>query len=202
MKTKLLFTLIIGMLLADLGFGQTRIGFRASGSMTNITEVHMWSKSRFGYQLAAFAEIPISNNYIWYFQPEINYSGQGEFDQPIADDGTHKRQKVYLSYINVPLNVKVFFTDDFNEFFALGGPYLGFRVSKNIQDVGYPTEAERNEFNDFDFGVTLGIGFSLDRKIEWSIRYSYGLADQVKNDYKDDTNRTSILNLGMSFILD
>lgn len=195
---KILFTAIICLMFAEIGQAQVRFGVRASGSMTNITDVHANSRSRGGFQLGVLGLIPITNNDILFFQPEINYSGQGEMDEHNRSDGK-VRQKIFLSFINVPLNMKVYFTDAESEFFALGGPYFGFKVGENIEDVGFNTEAGNNEFNSFDFGATLGIGFSLNRQFEASLRYSYGFVDQVANDAVNGNNSTSILNLGVSY---
>lgn len=198
---KIIFTAIICLVFAEIGQAQIRFGARVSGSMTNITDVHGNSRSRGGFQVGALGLIPITNNDILFFQPEINYSAQGEFDQPRRPNGTYERQRIFLNNINIPLHMKVYFTDAQSEFFAEGGPYLGFNIGKNIQDVGYPNEASNNEFNSFDFGATLGIGFSLNRQFEASLRYSHGLVDQVKNDAMDAANYTSILNLGVSYFL-
>lgn len=200
MRNKIALALILSIFFTEFGFSQIRFGVRASGSMTNITEVHSWSKSRGGFQLAAFTLIPISYNDLFYFQPEINLSAQGEFDQPITDEGLREKQKVFLTYINIPLNFKLYFTDAEDEFFAVGGPYLGYQIMKNIESKDFPTEAERNNFNKFDLGATLGVGYSINRQLEFSLRYSYGLMDQVSNDLANRTNSTSILNLGVSFI--
>ena len=195
---KILFTAIICLMFAEIGQAQVRFGVRASGSMTNITDVHANSRSRGGFQLGVMGLIPITNNDILFFQPEINYSGQGEMDEHKRGDG-RVRQKIYLSYINVPLNAKLYFTDAESEFFVLGGPYFGFKVGENIEDVGFNTEAGNNTFNSFDFGASLGIGFSLDRQFEASLRYSYGFVDQVADDAANSNNHTSILNLGVSY---
>lgn len=186
-------------MLAEAAQAQVRFGARLSGSITNITDVHSNSRSRGGYQVGGFALIPITNNDILFFQPEINYSAQGEFDDHERAEGKFK-QKIFLSYINVPMNMKLYFTDAESEFFVEGGPYLGFKIGEKIEDLGFPTEAGNNEFNSFDFGATLGVGFSMNRQFEASLRYSYGLVDQVKDDAMDSNNHTSILNLGVSYI--
>ena len=195
---KIIFTAIICLVFAEIGQAQIRFGARVSGSMTNITDVHSNSRSRGGFQVGALGLIPITNNDILFFQPEINYSAQGEFDYHERSDGNYK-QKIFLSYINVPLNMKLYFTDADSEFFVLGGPYLGFMVADNTEALDYPNEAEDNEYSGFDFGVSLGVGFSLNRQFEASLRYSYGLVDQVKNDWAQSNNHTSILNLGVSY---
>lgn len=195
---KLIFTTIICLIFTEIGQAQIRFGVRASGSMTNITEVHANSRSRGGFQVAALGLIPITHNDILFFQPEVNYSAQGENDEHNRPEGREK-QKIFVNYINVPLHVKVYFTDAESEFFAEGGPYFGFNIAQKTDEMGYSTEADDNEYSGFDFGATLGIGFSLNRQIEASLRYSYGFVDQVKNDALMESNHTSILNLGISY---
>lgn len=199
MKTRLIITTLLCLLFAEYGFSQIKYGARLSGSMTNITEVHAHSKSRTGFQIAALATIPFNDNDIFFFQPEINFSGQGEYNQPIINDEKIK-QKAFLNYINIPLNLKVFFSDAESEFYAIAGPYIGFKIGESIGKTATGnSEAEHNEFSSFDFGLNAGIGYSLNREVEFSLRYSYGLVDQVKNDWRDASNSTSILNLGVSY---
>lgn len=200
MKKLLLITTILCLLLPEIGFSQTRFGIRGSGSITNITIVHSISKSRGGFQIGAFALIPITNNDIFFFQPEVNYSAQGEFNMHPMSDGTEKKQKIFLSFINVPLNVKAYISDAESDFFVEGGPYLGFKIGENIDKFDFETEPDDEKFNSFDFGATLGVGFTFNRAFELSLRYSYGLVDMVENDRSDATNHTSILNFGLSYI--
>ena len=198
MIKKFVLTALICLAFAEIGQAQIRFGVRASGSMTNITDVHANSRSRGGFQVAALGLIPITNNDILFFQPEVNYSAQGEFDEHDRPEGREK-QKIFVSNINVPLNMKLYFTDSSSEFFAIAGPYFGFNIGHKTDEMGYSTEADDNEYSGFDFGATAGIGFSLDRQFEASLRYSYGFVDQVKNDAIMANNHTSILNLGISY---
>lgn len=200
MKNKYLVFFALFLFLVGFVNAQVRFGGRVSGSISNITDVHANSKSRGGFMIGALALIPISNNDLWFFQPEINYSAQGEFDQHFRSDGDYK-QKIFLSFINVPLNVKLYFTDAESEFFVEGGPYFGIKIGESIQKLPFETKADDYEYSGFDFGANLGIGFSLDRNFEASLRYYYGFADQVKNDAANTSNHTSILNLGISYIL-
>ena len=183
----------------EFGFSQITYGARVSGSMTNITNVHSYSTSRGGFQVAALAMIPLSDNDIFFFQPEINYSAQGEHDQPKRADGTSEKQRVFLSFINIPLNAKIYFSDAESEFYGLIGPYLGFKIGENTDRFDFATEADDNEYSGFDLGLTAGIGYSLNREIDFSLRYSHGIVDQIKNDAGNNPNRTSILNLGVSY---
>lgn len=203
MKGKLFLLIVSFFLFSEISNAQIRYGARLSGSMTNITNVHHSSQSRMGMQVAAIGLIPISNNDIFFLQPEVNISFQGEYNNPIHPEKlTRKKQKLFSTFINIPVNAKVYFSDADSEFFAIGGPYLGIRIGGNIEKLDYPTESDDYDYTGFDLGGTLGIGYSLNRQIEFSVRYSYGLLDQIKNDIRNESNSTSILNLGISYIFD
>ncbi len=194
MKAKLLTATILFTVFAQFGFSQIKYGARISGGMTNITEVNDYSVARAGFQLGAMAQIPLtSSGNIWFFQPEINYSMQGELNNTRYQDGSRQKHKRFLNYLNIPLNAKLYFTDSETEFFALAGPYIGFKVGDNFEDY------DAADLASFDFGLNAGIGYSINRQYEFSLRFSYGLVDQVKNDWGDKTNSNSVLNLGFAY---
>lgn len=200
MRNKIVLFAIVTFLFSEFAQAQIRFGARAAGSITNITDVHSNSKSRGGYQIGVTALIPITNNDILFFQPEVQYSAQGEFDQHFRNDGDYK-QKVFVSMINVPIFAKLYFTDAESEFFVEGGPFFGIQVGNNTDKFDFETAAEINEYSGFDFGAGLGVGYSLNRNVEFSVRYLYGLVDQVKNDPISGSNKTSNLNFGISYFL-
>lgn len=199
MKKKLILTLLTGFLLIQTSEAQIRFGARGSASISNITVAHSTSKSRTGYQIAALGLIPIDNNDQFYFQPEINYSAQGEYNVHAGPDGSID-QKTFLSFINVPLNIKAYLSEAESEFFAEFGPYVGFKIGENIEKFDFYTEPDNEEYSSFDFGLGLGFGYSFNRELELSVRYSYGFVDQVKHEAANDNNHTSILNFGVSYI--
>lgn len=199
-NNKFILIAIFSFFFAGLSQAQIRFGARAAGSITNITDVHANSKSRGGFQIGVTALIPITNNDILFFQPEIQYSAQGEFDQYFRSDGDYK-QKVFVNMINVPLFAKLYFTDADSEFFVEGGPFFGIQIGDKTDKFDFPTAADANEYSGFDFGAGIGVGYSLNRNVEFSIRYLYGLVDQVKNDPINSSNKTSNLNFGISYFL-
>lgn len=200
MKNKFVLAAIFCLILAEFSQAQIRYGARVAGAITNITDVHANSKSRGGFQIGVAAMIPITNNDILFFQPEVQYSAQGEFDQHFRSDGDYK-QKVFVNMINVPLFAKMYFTDAESEFYLEGGPFFGIQIGNKTDKFDFVTEADDNEYSGFDFGVGLGVGYSLNRNVEFSIRYMYGLVDQVKNDAANTSNKTSNLNFGISYFL-
>ncbi len=199
MKKQLAYAFIFLFLTSNLLEAQVRFGARGSASITNITVAHSISKSRTGFQIAALGLIPIDNNDQFFFQPEINYSAQGEFNVHPHPDGDID-QKTFLSFINIPLNMKAYLSEAESEFFAEFGPYIGFKIGENIEKFDFPTEPDDEEYSSFDFGLGIGFGYSFNREFEVSVRYSYGFVDQVKRDAADDKNHNSVLNFGVSYI--
>lgn len=198
MGRNLLILVIMSLFFMETSYSQTHFGVRIGANMSNVTKFNLNSKSRFGAQAGAFALIPFSREDMLFFQPEINYSTQGEFNNVRNPEGDQIKQKVFLNYINIPLHMKIYIDDLYFE----GGPYLGFMIRENVEKFDFYTEADQVTFSDLDFGLSIGFGFSFDRKVELSLRYSYGLSDQVSNDPVNAVNRTSLLNFGVSYIFD
>lgn len=199
MKRKISFAVLLCMLLAGTGFSQIDFGVRGAVSRTNITDIHKHSKSRIGYQIAVLSRIPITDNYILYFQPEIQYSAQGEFERPFDENMERVSQKAFFSFINIPLNLKVYLSDAEDTFFITGGPFLGFMLDKEIEVKVPGMDTDLSKYKTFDFGVGLGVGLSFHRKLEGSLRYSYGLTDLALYERKNKMNSSSNLNLGLTY---
>lgn len=210
MKKGFLLLAVLGLFLVETGFSQgqyyseSRIGVRAGLNYSNIVNIHPNSKPRVGgLQLGVYGLFPVSNNDKFYFQPELNYSNQGEYDR---DDATRRKQKVFVNYLNVPLQFKLYLTDVENGFFFTAGPYVGFKLSKNIKHFDdISTFVDKDSFKTFDLGGIAGIGYSLHRRYELSFRYSLGLISQVDNpdNVKGVGSRyNSVFNLGFAYIFD
>lgn len=194
MKAKLIVAAIIFTMFTQFGISQIKYGARVSGGVTNITELNDYSRVRPGFQFGGLVQIPLkSEGKIWFFQPEINFSLQGERNNTKYQDGSREKHKRFVNYLNIPLNAKFYLSDSETEFFALAGPYIGFKISDNFEGVNDP------DLSSFDFGFNAGIGYSISRQYEFSLRYAYGLVDQVKNDWSDKTNSNSVFNLGFAY---
>src|SRR5690625_175120 len=135
MKNKVFLSILLTVVVFELGFSQVRFGLRGSAGITNITNVHQESKSRTGFQIGVSALIPILNNDILYFEPEINYSAQGEFYVPSKIYPGADKQKIFMDYINIPLNAKLYFSDAENELFAVLCTFVGFKVCDTIERI-------------------------------------------------------------------
>lgn len=194
---------IIALMTAQVGLSQIRLGARVGGNYSKITNVHPNSISRIGgVQIGAFAFMSVSDQDILFFQPEINYSNQGEYDEQSDTD-----QKIFLNYINVPLNFKMYISSGKFSIFGEAGPYLGFLAHKNVDYYdGSLASGDKekgidgNSYNTFDFGGTLGVGFSINKRYEISLRYAQGFANQINNDQLSKNTHNSVINVGISYI--
>lgn len=199
MKNKIALTVLFCLIFVGTGLAQIDFGVRGAISRTNITDVHTHSKSRIGYQFGILSRIPISGNYILYFQPEIDYSAQGEYSRPFDENHERVEQKAFFTFINVPLNMKVYLSDAEDTFFFTGGPFFGFMLDKKVEVKTPNSDTAINKYKTVDFGFGLGVGLSYHRKLEGSLRYSFGFTDLVLHDRKNKMNSSSNLNLGVTY---
>jgi len=197
------------------GHAQLRLGPRLSGNYSSVTNLHSDSElysdseSRIGLQVGALAVIPLSNmNENLFLQPEINYSNQGEKFEYEDNDGEKISGKSFLNFINVPVQLKYYFTGYEKGFFVEGGPYFGVKLYDNLtypEDIegNDPSKEESNDYeesyNTFDFGGVIGVGYSITRNLEVSARYARGLAQQEKN---VSSTYNSVFNIGLTYIFD
>ncbi len=101
------------------------------------------------FHIGGLYEYEISDKLV--FRPKLVFSQQGDREKTTnsfkdANDIDYK-----LSYLNIPLNIKIFKTP-----YVIAGPQIGFLLS---------TEKLSEDFGDikstFDFGINLGIGYDI-----------------------------------------
>ena len=186
----------ICMTLPLIAFSQVRYGIKGSLTYTNISNVHWESQSRKAFAIGGFAQIPLTSDELFYFQPELVYSLQGEKDKGQSHgQAEYVNVDYYQSYINIPLMFRAYFSEAESEFFAELGPELGFLVYQKNKDLDIKNYSKPSTFN---LSGGIGAGFSLLRKYEISARYNYGMIDAYK-DYPR-TNRTSVATITLAYI--
>lgn len=117
-------------------------------------------------------------------QGDLLYSQQGaEFELGSFD----------LDYVNVPIVLKYFLTDNFN--FQLG-PQFGVLINDDAQTVVGETINDIAT-NNFDISAVLGIGYDLPMGIRLDGRYNFGLSDVAESG--DGKNSVITLAVGYSF---
>ena len=135
--------------------------------------------ARIGFHVGVYGQLLSSR--VFAIQPEINYSTKGTRIES-SFLGIDQTTKFNLNYIDVPV-LAVFKLGDSFEIHA--GPYWSYLVGANISSDGDLGEdfrdVDRNNFENWDFGVAGGIGFNFSGG-QLGLRYNYGLREIAKSD--------------------
>lgn len=165
------------------GAGEVKFGPKAGLNIATLSEDN--TKSLVGFHVGGFAEIMISDKFA--VQPEILYSMQGAK----ADEGDGK---INLDYIAIPVMAKYFVTEGFS---VEAGPQIGF-VTRAEMSGGGATVDVKDFTNSTDFGLNVGLGYSLPMGIMFSGRYNIGLSDTVK-DNTGDAVKNGVFQLSVGY---
>jgi hypothetical protein len=145
-------------------------------------------------------------NDMFSVQPELQFVQKGfRIDESSSFDGyTEKIEgKISINYLEIPVLVRTSFGSDNFKFFVNAGPSLGIGLGGKTQfdysfsdgidnfstsgsgKVKFGDEPDDNEDdtyfdNRIDFGLQLGGGFMIAKKVAIDIRYGLGLTNLVK----------------------
>lgn len=127
--------------------------------------------------LAGFVgHIPIGS--MLAFQPELLYMGAGAKSSETTTGVTTTIEQD-LHYIALPLMLQV--KPGGSGFFIEAGPQLGYLIRAKAESGGMEVD-NKESFDKFDFAVNGGLGFTTRVGFGISARYSYGLANILKDD--------------------
>ncbi len=165
-----------------------------------------------GFHAGAFADIPVAEQVT--IGPEVHFSTKGVkatydanvFGLNLANGET----RMDLFYIDIPVYVKYYLSDDFN--FHLG-PYAGILAKAKIEtdaelldfiQVDDSDNIDKTMLNSLDFGVSMGLGFIVE-PVRIGFNYNLGLNRVAKEEYSienllgDGKNNVIQVYLGFSF---
>ncbi len=145
-------------------------------------------------------------------QVEAYYVQKGSEIKGINDDKSIT-SNTKLSYIELPVLLKLTIPSSTVRFHLLGGGYAAYRLTGkmytttkvNGKKVGSQVETKvKDDFKKFDFGITVGAGVSVDLNAASLIleaRYNHGLANiyDVKNSNVKIKNRAFSFMVGFGF---
>ncbi|WBA41369.1 porin family protein [Hymenobacter canadensis] len=143
-----------------------------------------------GYVLGGFVRFRPSARVA--FQPELNLARQGSRNEQQVGYGTILRNSTHLTYLNVPLLLKVYLGNVVN---LQAGPQLGLLVSgREKGQVGYISssngsgyvEGDEDVKADYksDVAVCFGLGADLKNGLSVAARLNYGVTDIENNDFR------------------
>lgn len=132
-------------------------------------------KARIGWHAGFYGQLFASPGFA--IQPEVNFSTKGTGVTRIDNNSARYESNFNLSYIDVPV-LLVFKLGRVAEIHA--GPYwaylLGAEIRNNDRNPDNEfTTVDRDNFDDWDYGLAGGIGFNLGEGAQLGFRYNYGL---------------------------
>lgn len=167
-----------------------------------------------GYYFGLFIELPLNNKMT--IQPEIFLSTQGA-----AYSGKTATEvydgKLELNYINIPLMVKYYITDNFN---VEIGPQLSVSVypfisgtTKSTQQMNITYSMGHSTFGDkiinkVDLGFGLGASHKISRGFAVGARYNLGFIDTTNDEiskrdflpeFLNEKFNNRVLHIGLSY---
>ena len=207
LRNKIVITML---LVGGISFGQSLIRYSFKGGLNNSNadfeviengvSTNREYENRNSFYIGAGIEFPISSSWSDFFlQIELIYSEQGwtyyfsSLEQTLINK---------LDQINLPILVKKQF---FSNYFVGIGAYLGHVVNAEEKFRDEKRSFKINGYDNFDFGLLLGLGYKFKFGGLIEARYMYGLADVseisypssfIEHEYK---NRVIQIGIGYEF---
>jgi hypothetical protein len=160
----------------DRSYGSPRAGIKGGLNISNLFVDDVTDKNpRYGFHAGVYGQLFSSEAFA--IQPEVNFSTKGnkaKYEVGVIDQET----KFNLSYIDVPV-LAVFKLGRAAEIHA--GAYWAYLVGANIDTDGDLSDdfkrVDRDNFEDWDYGLVGGLGFNLGQGAQIGARYNYGLKE-------------------------
>lgn len=213
-KITLLITVLISFTLSEQ-FSNT-IGIKAGVNYSQFTPdfevagiTALEYQGKIGYYVGTFVNIGFSDTFS--LQPELLFASQGTrtFVEDLSIRGGFAEPEQFVD-IKTSVNeysilLPVIFRYSLTEIlFVEAGPQVGYAFSRTeiikVNEFDPSTEGEKStnsplttNFDKFDAGATIGIGYNLTEKLELNLRYALGIIE------RDDNYKTSVINFGVGF---
>ncbi len=160
-------------------------------------------RGKVGYYFGVFINGKISDRFS--YQPELVFANQGTNRSFLTGFGSDEIAPAESSIRDLTLSVPIFIQYSLtNRFFIEGAPRFSYVVNRVdiVRESFFNNEGDRIElseflpdFDRFDLGFTIGIGFNLAKKILINLRYSLSILE------RDDLYRSSVVDFGLNFKL-
>ncbi|WP_041536980.1 porin family protein [Pseudopedobacter saltans] len=204
---KKIFAISLLMILAFTIKAQVKYGLKAGVNFATATfknyDLSISPSNLTTFHIAGFVDIPIDG--MFSFQPGVTYLGKGyKYDLPNGDS----KGEVDLSYIEIPMNGIAYFPTRSGRIFVGAGPYLGFGISGNIDEITSERDLKfgngvNDDVNPMDIGLNFMLGYHLNGGLLFNAGYGLGLSNTIPKDKRTDDakihHKQFFLSLGYSF---
>lgn len=194
---------------------QVKLGVKAGANLAHMisSDEDIELENRLSFHFGGYLELLITDKFS--IQPEMVYSGQGGkaeysgIEEEMGFTYTYSiKEKVRLSYLNIPVLFKFRATD---KFYIGGGPQMGLLLSAKTNvtstftgsGISESTSGQMNikdELNQVDVSVLIGAGVEMENGLNFSVRYNYGLTD-IAEENDGDPVRNSVLQATLGFTI-
>lgn len=175
--------------------------------LLDFTNGRITTANRTGFFAGGYATIPLSAQIsvepgLYYSQK--GYALQGELGiKGVEFLGANAKATLQSDYIDIPVLLKA----DLGGFQVFAGPQFSYlssaKLKTNASILGINllnrTIDAKSQFNDWDMGVTAGVGYQFKGGFNVSASYDYGLSHIDKNQNVNAYNNAFKVGLGISF---
>lgn len=163
--------------------------------------------ARIGWHAGLYGQLFASEAFA--IQPEINFSTKGTGVTRVDATSAQYKSNFNLNYLDIPV-LAVFKLGKVAEIHA--GPYWSYLLHAEIRNNDRNpdnefTTIDRDNFDDWDYGLVGGIGFNLGEGAQLGVRYNYGLNEiaesaGAKRMFGNSKNQVAQLYLAFNFNAD
>ncbi len=200
----------LGLVAGTFAFAQTTFGLKGGMNVSSLSKDGGLEdqSSKIGFNGGVFLNAPLSEQFS--IQPEVLYNNLGSkvtiTEANIGNNNYTAEYARHLDYISVPVMAQFNATPNF---YIEAGPQFSFLVDardkyKNTKN-GSTQNAEsyslnKDNFNNFDFALGLGIGYYFTPQLGINARYTAGLTDIYKsNSNSTDNVKNNVFQVGLNF---
>ena len=194
---KILVTLAL-VAMTTMGFAQS-FGVKVGANINDITGYDTDHKTAdLGMYVGAVIDLglPVANLGL-RLEPAFSMQGASRKGEVL---GTKWNTKVSSDYINVPVLIEYKLLG--GNLALMAGPQLGYCLGKTVKnvtgDTTTSTKADKDKYNAFDAGVTIGATYMVIPNVGIDLRYNLGLTN-VGTD-ADNVMNNRVLSIGACYM--
>lgn len=125
-------------------------------------------------------------------QTELVYSRLGSRDTLNGD-----KINISLDYLQIPI-LFLYNLSNYEQFKFILGPQFGYLLNSKLK-VGNDTNKDKSLFEEFDFGVVVGLEYIESDHLILSLRYYLGISEYYNQSKVDSSAKNSVFSVGLAY---
>lgn len=209
---RILFPVLILLLFSGAAFSQTRLGFTAGASISNLYEKHgddkVKSKYKIGLTAGIMLDVPMERN--GSFQPALNFIQKGGKNET-GEGSTLVTSDIRLNYVEMPLNVVFRIPCSAGKVVLGGGPAIALGLSgkssvkddtgEESSDIKFGSSSRDHDINFIDFALNATAGYEFNSGFFVAAAYTHGINNLLIDALEADKLYNRGFSLRIGFLL-